>query len=134
LIEELGMCPMSCNDVIEAMEDKDGFGLCLDISRTEGAIVDSSKLQINRIIPTYMSLDSFLDSSIFNLKKLQASTEGGGFDVKNEASLALGLGREKVNGILPIYLFKEHWEFAKRKLPATLGFVCTLDPMGYEEK
>ena len=60
---------MSCNDVIEAMDDKDGFGICLDIGRSEGAIVDSSKLTIKKIIPTYMSLDSFLESSIFNLKK-----------------------------------------------------------------
>jgi hypothetical protein len=131
LIAKLGECPMSCNNIIEAMEDRDGFGVCLEISRSEGAIVEASKLKIKRVIPTYMSLDSFLDSSIFNLKR--HTDANGGFDIKNEASLALGLGRESVNAILPLFLFEEHWEFAKRKLPSVFGFVCTLDPMGYDE-
>lgn len=76
-----------------------------------------------------MSLDSFLDSSIFNLKKNQDAA--GGFDYKLQGELAVGLGREKVSGVLPLYLFKEHWEIAKIKLQPLLGFMCTLDPMGY---
>ena len=61
-----------------------------------------------------MSLDSFLDSSIFNLKKNQDAA--GGFDYKLQGELAVGLGREKVSGVFPLYLFKEHWEIAKIKL------------------
>ena len=32
---------------------------------------------------------------------------------------------------MPLYLFKEHWSIAKRKIGPTFGFMCTLDIMGY---
>jgi hypothetical protein len=32
---------------------------------------------------------------------------------------------------MPLYLFKEHWEVARRKAPPVYGFLCTLDIMGY---
>ena len=76
-----------------------------------------------------MSLDSFLDSSIFNLKKNQDAS--GNFDYKMQGELALGVGRESVSGIMPLFLFEEHWEIAKCKLQPLFGFMCTLDPMGY---
>lgn len=30
-----------------------------------------------------------------------------------------------------MYLFKEHWDVARRKAPPVYGFMCTLDIMGY---
>ena len=32
---------------------------------------------------------------------------------------------------MPVYLFKEHWDVARRKAPPVYGFMCTLDIMGY---
>lgn len=43
----------------------------------------------------------------------------------------LGLGNESITGILPLHLFDEHWSIAKRKVAPVLGFMCTLDVMGY---
>jgi hypothetical protein len=88
--------------------------LSLSISRTEATIQDPTKLVIKAIVPTYMSLDSFLDASIFKLK--QNENAHGGFDLNMQGELALGLGRESVTGVLPLFLFKEHWEVAKCKL------------------
>jgi hypothetical protein len=45
----------------------------------------------------------------------------------------MGLGRENITGILPLYLFQEHWEVAKNKIAPTLGYMCTLDIMGFKE-
>jgi hypothetical protein len=45
--------------------------------------------------------------------------------------LAMGIGRENITGVMPLYLFKEHWEIARRKAPPIYGFLCTLDIMGY---
>ena len=42
-----------------------------------------------------------------------------------------GLGKEKITGILPLHLFDQHWWIAKRKIAPVLGFMCTLDIMGY---
>jgi hypothetical protein len=55
--------------------------LSLSISRSEATIQDPTKLIVNKIIPSYVSLDSFLDSSIFNLKRNQDAS--GNFDYKN---------------------------------------------------
>lgn len=103
--------------------------LCLSISRSEAVINDPTKLIINSIVPTFMSLDSFLDSSIFNLQKNQDAS--GGFDYKNQGELALGVGRESVSGVLPLYLFKEHKDIVRLKMQPLYGFMCTLDPMGF---
>jgi hypothetical protein len=62
------------------MSQGDCICLCLQISRSEATINDPTKLIIKGIVPTFMSLDSFLDSSIFNLKKNQDAS--GGFDYK----------------------------------------------------
>ena len=61
-----------------------------------------------------MSLDSFLESSIYNLRMNQDAA--GGFDYKEEGKLAVGAGRENVSGVVPLYLFEEHWRIAKYKL------------------
>lgn len=103
--------------------------LSLNVGRSEAAIADPSKLVIKDIIPTFMSADSFLDSSTFTMTRNEDAH--GGFKVSNEGSLALGLGRENITGVLPLYLFKEHWEIAKRKSGPIFGFICTLDIMGY---
>lgn len=55
-----------------------------------------------------------MDASIFKLK--QNENAHGGFDLNMQGELALGLGRESVTGVLPLFLFKEHWEVAKCKL------------------
>jgi hypothetical protein len=53
-----------------------------------------------------MSLDQFLESSIFNLKQNQDAS--GAFDYNNQGQLALAF-HEPVTGVFPVYLFKEHW-------------------------
>lgn len=80
IIDQIGCCPLSQSDTLELMTQGDCMCLCLQISRSEATINDPTKLIIKGIVPTFMSLDSFLDSSIFNLKKNQDAS--GGFDYK----------------------------------------------------
>jgi hypothetical protein len=105
------------------------MALALDVGRSEAAISDPSKLVIKDIIPTFMTTDSFLDSAVFSLNKNKDAH--GGFTVKNEGKLAMGLGRENITGVLPLFLFKEHWLVARKKAGPVFGFMCTLDIMGY---
>lgn len=111
------------------MEAADCMCLGLDIARSEACIADPTKLIIRDIIPTFMSADSFLDSSIFSIGRNKDAH--GGFDIKGEGKLAQGVGRENISGVMPLYLFKEHWELSRRKAPPIYGFLCTLDIMGY---
>ena len=96
------------------MENKDCMCIGLSIARSQATISDPTKLVIKDVFPVYMSLDSFLESSIFNLKMNQDAS--GGFDLKEEGKLAVGAGRENISGVIPLYLFREHWELAKRKV------------------
>ena len=129
LIDIVGSCPLSCNDLIEAMEVQDCMCLGLDVGRSEAAVADPSRLVIKDIIPTFMTADSFLDSSAFQIGRNDQAH--GGFTPSNQGNLAMGLGRENITGVMPIYLFQEHWEIARRKAPPVYGFLCTLDIMGY---
>ena len=129
LIDIIGSCPLSCSDVIEALQNQDCMCLGLDVGRSEAVVAEPSMLLIKDIIPTFMSADSFLDSSAFMIGRNEMNN--GGFDKKSDGNLAMGLGRERITGIMPLYLFQEHWEIARRKAPPVYGFVCTLDIMGY---
>lgn len=126
----VGDWPLTWLNAIEAMHEGDWLGICLDVSRTEAAIADPNQLTVKDVIPTFMSWSAYLESAAFNLEK--SSTAHGSFSKHTKGWLATGLGRENVTGILPLYLFKEHWEISKRTLPSIFGFMCTLDIMGYE--
>ena len=116
-------------DTLECLKEKDCMCLGLEISRSKATIDDPSRLIIREVHPTFLSLDSFLESSIFNLKCNQDSS--GGFEYDRQGELAIGVGRESISGALPLFLFKEHWKIAQRKIQPLLGFMCTLDPLGY---
>ncbi len=129
IVNDIGCCPITTQNIVEAMASEDCFCLCLDIARSEACIQDPSKLRIKRIIPTFMTCDAFMDSSVFSLRKNYGAH--GGFDYNEQGKLAMGVAHESVTGILPLYLFKEHWEIARRKLMPLFGFMCCLEPMGY---
>ncbi len=129
IVDVVASCPLSCNDVIEALEAQDCMCLALDVGRSEAAIADPTKLVIKDIIPTFMTADSFLDSAVWKIQR--DANAHGGFQVGEQGNLAMGLGRENITGVIPLYLFKEHWEVARRKAPPIYGFLCTLDVMGY---
>ena len=80
MIQKLGDCPLSQSNAVELIENKDCMCLGLSIARSEATIGDPTKLVIKEVYPVYMSLDSFLESSIYNLKMNQDAA--GGFDLK----------------------------------------------------
>ena len=127
---KIGNCPLSMSSVVELMQAKDCMCLGLAIARSQATISDPTKLVIKDVFPVYMSMDAFLESSIFNLKMSEGQAAGS-FDLKDEAKLAVGAGRENISGLMPLYLFQEHWELAKRKVQPLFGFMCTLEPLGY---
>jgi hypothetical protein len=88
-------------------------------------------LKIEDIFPTYISVDGFLESAKFKIEGNALAT--GGFN-EAEGELALGLGMEHITGIMPLYLFKEHWYLCKKKIQPVLALMCTLDVMGYSSE
>jgi hypothetical protein len=86
-------------DLFEAMETGTCFGLGLEVERPESSVADPSLLKIKAIVPTFMTAEGFIDSSIFTLKK--DSDAHGGFTQKGGATkmeidgagLAMGAAR-----------------------------------------
>ena len=78
VINRVGDCPMSVCNTLDLIKNKDCMCIGLSISRSEACIADPTRLRIKEVFPAYMSLDSFLESSIYNLKLNQDAH--GGFD------------------------------------------------------
>lgn len=129
LVDRVGTCPLSALNATESMENGDCLCLGLDIARNEAAIADPTQLRIKDIIPTFMSANSFLDSASYHMKR--EGEKAAAFGADKEGNLAPGAYRETITGVLPLYLFPEHWEFSKRLAPSVFGLMCTLDIMGF---
>ena len=46
----------------------------------------------------------------------------------------MGVAREDVTAVMPLFLFNSHWTIAKRKIQPIFGMMCTLDIMGYQSQ
>ena len=123
---KLGHCLLSRCDVIELMQNKDCMCLGLSITRIQGTIQDPAKVFIKDVYPVFMGTDRFLESSIYKFHMNQ--DDEGGFDLRDEGKLAIEAGLENISGLLPLYLFKEHWELAMLKSQPLFGFMCSFEP------
>lgn len=59
LSEFIGQCPLSLNNMFEAMEIGTCMCLGLEVERSEACIADPSLLKIKNIVPTFMTAESF---------------------------------------------------------------------------
>ena len=144
-------CTMTCADVEELMGDGPdqvlGFGLAV---RRPEAVVDSPTLiHVDRVTSTFLARDAFLDAIEFKLPEVTAdadpgedgasaaaaSSVHGGFDMRPPelAHATVGRCREPINAWLPLYVCEQHWQRARALLPATLGYLCCLDPLAFHE-
>ncbi len=57
----------------------------------------------------------------------------GAFSLTELGVALTGKGREHINAFLPLYIHKSHWSRTKVFIRATLGYFCTLDPLGFAE-
>ena len=130
LVEKIGCCPLSVVDALEALAEGDCMCMCLSIARSEAAVADPSKLVIRDVTPTFMTASAFLDSAGFLLQKDAGAHGGFG---REEGKLAEGVGRESVSGVLPLFLFPEHWSVARRNCPKVFGLMATADVMGFAQ-
>ncbi len=103
--------------------------LALDVVRSEAAIADPTKLVIKKIIPNFISGQSFIDAATFAIGNDPQAT--GGFDKNADRQMIVGANRENITGCFPLYLFKEHNKIAIAKKEQIYGFLCTLDPLGF---
>lgn len=117
--------------VLEQDRDVVGFGVAL--SRPETAVDDPTQVRIVDISISPVSKSSFEDALAYSI-----STEGhiqahGGF-AHNEADLGVavrGMGREPINAWVPLFIHPQHWKLVFPQLKGVMGYLATLDPLGY---
>ena len=85
IIDDVGDCILSLQNPIDALESGDCFGIGLSINRPEAAIADPSRMVVLDIVPTYLTVDSFLESAKFKLLNQQGDDTSvhGGFKGKD---------------------------------------------------
>ncbi|XP_071158558.1 uncharacterized protein [Mytilus edulis] len=129
-------CALSQNSIKDVLIDSDpddliGFGLT--VKRSEVILDEPSLIWIHNISGTVVSKTAMMDALEFKLKvdgQLQAH---GGFNFDLGVT-TVGLSREPINAWLPLYVNQTHWKKVKILLKPVLGFLCTLDPLGYDYK
>jgi hypothetical protein len=129
LSEKIGACVLSCNNFVEALADEDCLCLTFDIRRTQAVIADPSQASIKTVYPSMLTAGSFLYSANFAIKK--DAKAHGGFERNAEGLIVKGAASEHITGVMPLYISPEHWRVAKLLMKPTLGWSCTLDPLGY---
>ena len=103
--------------------------MTFDIRRSQATIADPAQADIKSVYPTFLTAGSFLYSANFAVKKNEKAH--GGFERNAEGLIVKGAAAEHITGVMPLYISPEHWKVAKQLMKPTLGWSCTLDPLGY---
>lgn len=115
-------CCLTCYDFIEALADQDCLCLTFDVVRSVKAIVQPNSIIVTAIYPTIITAHSFLDAIKYSIN----------LNFNNEKEhVVKGVAQESLNAALPFFLCKEHWLVSRLLIDRVLGWIVTLDPVGY---
>lgn len=64
--------------MFDAIQNEDCFSIALDVTWSQAAIADPTKLVIKEIFPNFMSADSFIEAALFAVGNNPEAS--GGFD------------------------------------------------------
>jgi hypothetical protein len=109
-LDIIGECYMTSSNVFELINDEDCLCVSLNISVDKTKQIhqtDFSNIQINNIFPLKLSASVFKDTSSWVLQNSSSKT-----DILS-TTIIEGPNKEQINGVLPLYLFAEHWKNAK---------------------
>lgn len=138
-------CMMSQNDVGDLFEDPDcitevlGFGLA--VQRPQCAVDAPTEIRVHELGGTVLTKSAVEDAIKYGIDiggVLVEFTRGDELCSRDEASLGdsaplSGLSMEPINAWLPLYICPGHWQRVRLLLRPTLGYYCTLNPLGYDK-
>lgn len=90
--------------------------------------IDLSKLEIQQINATYYPSKDYIESvnDYFKTKK--------NFGILNNQEIISGRGIGSANSIIPLYINKHHWHYAKKHSPLIYGMTVAHNPFSYIEQ
>eukprot|EP00897_Mesotaenium_endlicherianum_P004924 jgi/Mesen1/445/ME000101S10672 len=146
---------MSARELVEQAEEEGGrdvLGLGFSVAQRSEHVVDApSDLQIADFSMTFCSWATFeqaLNADLvvervhggFELASASARNNNNNYDrstataAHRPAGEALkGRAREPINAWLPLFVCDAHFELVKLQLRPILGYLFTLDPLGYKD-
>ncbi len=127
-------CVLTCCDYLESLIDSDVLCLSMNVTRSEVAIADPTKIRINDIFETVVSGRQFLNGVLFRQNQVN-NVQGvhGGFDIKDKDAVVIkGKANENISGVFPFFITEEHWEIANMLNRMLVGWLCTLDIFGFD--
>ncbi|CAG8469306.1 9457_t:CDS:2 [Paraglomus brasilianum] len=126
-------CALTTDNYVEAMREGECLCLTLDLGRSQAAIADPTQMRIKKINQSFLTSDAFMNAVKYALDEAQSAEDvHGGFSGSSfSASILKGLAREDITGVLPLYINDKHWLIAKEKMKPIMGYITTLDVLGY---
>jgi hypothetical protein len=124
-------CMLTVMSWADALQAHDCMALGLLVTRSESAIAEPTLVRIENVAETYMTANSFLDAAEFKL--VSENTAPGALGTFGAAATAITVGaaREPINAVLPLFVSEEHWRVARVLMEPSLGFLTTLNVLGY---
>jgi hypothetical protein len=119
-------CFLTFQNAAEAYSDADSMCFTFDCGRSPAAVADPTKVDIKKILPSFITSEGFLDAA-----KMAGAGSLGDFDKNSQACVITSEGREPISGALPLYINADNWKMAKLNLAPILGLITTCDPLGY---
>lgn len=126
-VEDFGHCAITYQTWIEALEEGDCLCLTYDAERNLQDILDSSTVRIKSINVSVLTAEAFVSAAMFMAKSSNGISLAEFGSSGQSKSLAKVLPNEVVNGILPLYICKEHWLVAKLKMAPMNAWTDTHD-------
>lgn len=140
-LEQYGHCLYKSVDVVDLLADGDSLCLGLDVRRPEAAIADPTRMEIISVGPSVLSADALLEALQFRLHSDMGYGDIAGNDVEGFAAYAgydsssekilSGAARENISGGLPLFVNENHWKVSKLRARPLLGWMFTLDVLGF---
>jgi hypothetical protein len=149
------VCTYSNEDIYEMMRKTSDNIMCLGIliERNEQAITSPTKgLKLVSVSNTLISYDSFITAMNFarseqqkkkaneqqqqpeNSNAQEEATAYGQFSGINDTFCVVGQSHEKINAVIPLYINFEHMKRIRILEGIWLGYMFTLDSLGYDKQ
>lgn len=134
-VEKYGECILTTRNWLEALGDGDCFCITFHLDRPQNLLGDALEIKIKKINTTMITCDAFVDSALFETKAGQIIQGGRNYQHGEmpaaASSLVKGLPNEIINGVLPIFINKDHWQVAKLRIKQMVAWDITVDVLGF---
>jgi len=102
------------------------------IQRDKAAIADPSRIEIKQVFCSLISSEQFEYNFMYHNMIYDLNNRRDWWKYRNERFHEDN--EHWYNGVLPLYLFDEHWEVAKRKIMPIFGIMATSNPLGFTDE